>query len=78
MNDPNIDSLLEQGRVTLDMGARMQLYKDLQRDLVKEVYVVPLYLRPNVVLVNLHISNYQDNPTVAGNLWNVGDWFLAP
>lgn len=55
------------------MGARMQLYKDLQRDLVKDVYVVPLYLRPNVVLVNPHIGNYQDNPTVAGNLWNVGD-----
>jgi peptide/nickel transport system substrate-binding protein len=77
VNDPNINSLLEQGRVTLERAERMRLYKDLQRDLVKDVYVVPLYLRPNVVLVNPHIGNYQDNPTDAGNLWNVGDWFLT-
>lgn len=76
INDPNIDSLLDQARGELDLAARLRLYKDLQRELVKYVYVVPLSVVPLIALVNPNIGNYQDNPTNSGNLWNVGDWFL--
>lgn len=77
IHDLNIDSSLEQARRQLDMAARVQLYKDLQRVLVKEVYVVPLYVVPNIALVNPNIGNYQANPTNSGNCWNIGDWFLT-
>src|SRR5262249_30008640 len=77
VNDPNIDSLLDRGRVTLNVDTRTQLYKDIQRALVDQVIVVPLYLVPNLVMVQSTIGNEQDNPTSSGNLWNVGDWFLS-
>ncbi len=77
VNDQNIDIPLEEGRMTLDMSRRTQLYQDIQRVLVQDVYVIPLYLRPNLALVNPNIGNYQANPTDSGNLWNVSDWFLT-
>jgi peptide/nickel transport system substrate-binding protein len=76
VNDSNIDSALDQGRMTLNVETRTQLYKSLQRELVAHVYVVPLYLSPNITLVNPTIGNEQDNPIGLDNLWNVGDWFL--
>lgn len=77
VNDPVVDNLLDQGRMTLNLAARTQVYKDLQLEVVKHIYLVPLYLLPIPLLVNSAIGNEQDNPTSGGNLWNVGDWFLT-
>lgn len=77
LNDPLIDHDLDQGRKTLDTAARTHIYKALQQVLVQKVYVVPLFLFPNLALINPAIGNYQDNPFLGGNLWNVGDWFLT-
>jgi peptide/nickel transport system substrate-binding protein len=76
VKDSNIDRALDEGRMTLDAGKRAQLYQDLQRELVDHVFVVPLYLVPNIALVRPNIGNYHDNPLGFSNLWNVGDWFL--
>jgi peptide/nickel transport system substrate-binding protein len=77
VNDPLVDAELDQGRITLDTTARTHIYQALEQVLVQKVYVIPLYLFPNLALVNSSIGNYQANPFQApGNLWNVGDWFL--
>jgi ABC-type transport system substrate-binding protein len=75
VSDPNIDALLEQAGTESDTGKRTQLYQDLQRLLVKGVYTVPLFLRPNLALVRPNIGNYYPN-SAWSNIWNVGDWFL--
>jgi peptide/nickel transport system substrate-binding protein len=75
VKDPTIDNQLDQGRSTLNLDRRTQLYQDLQLLLVKGVYLIPLYLEANITLVNANIGNEQDNG-VWGNLWNVSDWFL--
>ncbi len=75
VSDTGVDQLLDEGRATLDGAQRSQIYKDVQRILVQKVYVVPLYLIPNIALTSAVIGNYLENPTVAGNEWNVGDWY---
>jgi peptide/nickel transport system substrate-binding protein len=75
VNDLGVDELLDEGRATLAIGARSQLYKDIQRILVQKVYVIPLYLEPNITLTSPVIGNYLVNPTLLGNEWNIGDWY---
>ncbi len=76
VNDLGVDELLDEGRVTLEPAARSEHYKDVQRILVQKVYVVPLYLVPNITLVSPKMGNFLANPVNIGNEWNIGDWFL--
>jgi ABC-type transport system substrate-binding protein/serine/threonine protein kinase len=76
VNDLGVDELLDEGRVTLDPATRSEHYKDVQRILVQKVYVVPLYLVPNITLTSPKIGNFLANPVDIGNEWNIGDWFL--
>jgi peptide/nickel transport system substrate-binding protein len=75
VNDTGVNQLLDEGRTTLDNAARSQIYKDVQRILVQKVYVIPLFLMPNITLTNPIIGNYLVNPTLVGNAWNIGDWY---
>ncbi|HEY7350198.1 MAG TPA: ABC transporter substrate-binding protein [Ktedonobacterales bacterium] len=75
VNDVGVDELLDEGRTTLGSAERSQIYKDVQRILVQKVYVIPLYLEPNIVLTSSIIGNYFTNPTLLGNAWNIGDWY---
>ncbi len=77
VNDPQVDQLLKQANSTLDVKKRHDLIIQLQRYLIEHVYVIPMYLRPNLTLTNPKVGNYFDNPTAAGNMWNIGDWYLT-
>jgi peptide/nickel transport system substrate-binding protein len=75
VDDRGVDELLDEGRTTLDSARRSQIYKGVQRILVQKVYVIPLYLEPNIALTSSLIGNYLTNPTLLGNAWNIGDWY---
>jgi ABC-type transport system substrate-binding protein len=75
VDDIGVDELLDEGRTTLDSARRSQIYKGVQRILVQKVYVIPLYLEPNIALTSSIIGNYVSNPTLLGNAWNIGDWY---
>jgi ABC-type transport system substrate-binding protein len=75
VDDIGVDELLDEGRTTLDSAVRSQIYKGVQRLLVQKVYVIPLYLEPNIALTSAVIGNYLTNPTMLGNAWNIGDWY---
>jgi peptide/nickel transport system substrate-binding protein len=75
VNDPNIDSELDEAETTVDLSVQTQLFKSLQHELVARVYVIPLYLSPHITFVSSNIVNEQDN-AFSDSLWNVGDWFL--
>jgi ABC-type transport system substrate-binding protein len=76
VDDLGVDALLDEGRATLEPAARSEHYKDVQRILVQKVYVVPLYLVPNITLTSPKMGNFLANPVDIGNEWNIGDWFL--
>jgi ABC-type transport system substrate-binding protein/serine/threonine protein kinase len=77
VNNTDVDELLDEGRTTLDSAQRSQDYKDVQHILIQEVYVVPLFLEPDITLTSPLIGNYLTNPTYLGNEWNIGDWYLT-
>ncbi len=76
VNDPNLDALLDQGRTTLHQQERNHIYQDAQRLIASQLYVLPLFLRPDVTLTSASVVNYIDNGTGVGNEWNIGDWWL--
>ena len=72
--NPEIDKLTEQGKMTVDMEQRKQIYYRMQEVLVQEVPVIPLYYRATIDVVKNNIANYRPNPTPAGNFWNAWQW----
>jgi ABC-type transport system substrate-binding protein/tRNA A-37 threonylcarbamoyl transferase component Bud32 len=74
--DPQIDNLLAQGRSTLDQSQRASIYRRLGRYIIAQSYLLPLYLLPNISLSSPRIGNYFDNPTLWGNAWNCGEWYV--
>jgi peptide/nickel transport system substrate-binding protein len=75
LNDPKLDSLLLQGRLTLDQQQRSNIYKQVQAYIAQQVYQVPLYDRADITLTDAHIGNYFPNSTSIGNQWNIGEWW---
>ncbi len=76
VNDPMVDQLLNQGSGTIDATKRSDIFKQLQKYIISQVYTIPLYLRPNITLTDNKVGNYFDNPTSAGNEWNIGEWYV--
>lgn len=69
-----IDKLAEQGKQTVDVEQRKQIYYRMQEIMVQEVPVIPLYYRATIDVVKNTIANYRPNPTFAGNFWNAWQW----
>lgn len=72
--NPEIDKLAEQGKQTVDVEQRKQIYYRMQEIMVQEVPVIPLYYRATIDVVKNNIANYRPNPTFAGNFWNAWQW----
>jgi peptide/nickel transport system substrate-binding protein len=75
LSDSKLDTMLLQGRLTLDQQQRSNIYKDAQAYIAQQVYQVPLYDRANITLTDAHIGNYFPNSTSIGNQWNIGEWW---
>jgi peptide/nickel transport system substrate-binding protein len=75
VQDPKVDKLLEEGRTTIDPSKRSNVYKQLQKYLIQQVYSIPLYLRPNITLTNGKLGNYFPNPITQENEWDIGEWW---
>lgn len=75
LQDPKLDSLLEQGRATMNQQQRATIYKNVQAYMIQQVYQVPLYERANITLTDGIVGNYFPNPTSIGNQWNIGEWW---
>jgi peptide/nickel transport system substrate-binding protein len=75
LHDPKLDTLLEQGRATLDQQQRTKIYQNVQAYMTQQVYQVPLYERANITLTDASVGNYFPNPTAIGNQWNIGEWW---
>jgi peptide/nickel transport system substrate-binding protein len=58
-NNPEMDALLEQGRVTLDPVARAQIYEDIQRLVLEENPYIPYYVIKNPYLLNSRVHDFR-------------------
>lgn len=76
VKDQNVDASLNEAKTELDPTTRHLDYQDVQRLIVQQVYLIPLFLLPNITLTSPNIGNYLPFPVFDANEWNVGDWFL--
>ena len=62
---------------TLDVNGRAALLKKAQDQMAKDVPLIPMYQRPVYVSYTEKLSGPKDNPTIAGPIWNIGEWSLG-
>jgi len=84
LNDPAVDSALEQARATLDRDQRAAAYADLEKALVADGSFLYLVRGENSLVVSDRIQGVQPKVREAhihgfsrGLLWNVHEWTLA-
>jgi len=75
INDPVIDSDLALGRSTADADSRDAIYQSLAQHLADTTSVLPMYMIPQVALVNPALGNYMSHPLDI-DTWNAADWFV--
>ncbi len=63
LNDPELDVLLEKGRVTIDPNRRAEIYKDLQHRMLAKGSVIILYAPLMVDVTRNNIKGYVQHPT---------------
>jgi len=64
--DPELDALLDEGKVELDIDKRIQIYKDVQRLVADQVYMLYPFTKPaNWQFVRDYVKNYEAMPSGA-------------
>lgn len=71
VNNPEIDSLLEQARTELDSSVRDGIYQQINQILSEEAYYIPLYWMPTSVVYN---PNLQGVKAVASQEYHFWDY----
>ena len=62
--DPELDRLLDAGKVELDVEKRIRIYKDVQRLVADQVYMIYPYTKPvNWQYVRDYVENYKAMPS---------------
>ncbi|MGG1662549.1 ABC transporter substrate-binding protein [Brevibacillus sp. NRS-1366] len=62
INDPKLDELLVKGRTTVDLEARKRVYSDIQKYMIEQVYIVPIYIDKQFIVVNKRVKNMKLGP----------------
>jgi len=73
---PALDAALTAGRSVYDPAARDSAYRDFQREYLNARCELPLFQHLDVTAVSHRLHNHRPNPTTAGDLWNVADWWV--
>jgi peptide/nickel transport system substrate-binding protein len=61
-NNPEVDRLLERGRVSFDETERKRIYSQLQKLLAEDLPCVPLWWWRNVVVKNPSVKGFVPYP----------------
>jgi peptide/nickel transport system substrate-binding protein len=80
VSDPALDALLLQLSAAPPTEGSAYPYSAYQRlaNLLNELIAyLPLLNEPDLVLVNDTLNNFKASPLLAGNTWNIGDWFTT-
>jgi len=58
-NNPEVDALLEQGRVTLDQEARADIYEQVQQLMLEDMPYIPFYQIEQAFLMSSRVQNFR-------------------
>jgi peptide/nickel transport system substrate-binding protein len=73
VDDPMLTNALKQGMQSLTFATRKKWYDLVQARVADQVYVIPLFPRPNITIDDGTIVNYKPNPSFV-NIWNTWEW----
>jgi peptide/nickel transport system substrate-binding protein len=71
------DKLLDEAAKTLDENKMRDLFNQADEIMAKEAYVLPLFQKPVFVAVYNEYRFVRNNPTAAGQTYNIEEWGLA-
>ena len=63
-SNPEVDALLEQGRITTDLQERKEIYARAQQLIVEDAPMAFLYMNPQTSAYWNHVQGFDVNPTV--------------
>jgi len=61
-SNPEVDALLEQARVEPDIGARVELYREIEQMLVSDAACLPLYFDVSYMLAKPYVEDFVVTP----------------
>jgi oligopeptide transport system substrate-binding protein len=67
----SVDALLEQARVTSDVGSRMELYHSAEQSVVQDAPCLPLWFGQNYYLVKPYVKGFNPASTIISSLKDV-------
>lgn len=75
-NNPQVDKLLEQGRLELDQNKRMKIYHEFSRILLEDSPIVYLYEGYGLPAIHKRVRGIDNPAPPAGIGWNSQDWYI--
>jgi peptide/nickel transport system substrate-binding protein len=75
-NNPQVDKLLEQGRLELDPDKRMKIYHEFSRLLLEDSPIVYLFEGYGLPAIHKRIRGIDNPAPPAGIGWNSQDWYI--
>ncbi len=75
-NNPQVDKLLEQGRLELNPNKRMKIYHEFSRILLEDSPIVYLYEGYGLPAIHKRVRGIDNPAPPAGIGWNSQDWYL--
>lgn len=75
-NNPQVDKLLEQGRMELDIEKRMKIYHEFARILLEDSPIVYLYAGYGLPAIHKRIKGIDDPAPPAGIGHNFYEWYI--
>ena len=70
-SDPEVDRLLEEARVTLDESRRLDLYAQVERKVLSDAPVIPLYFCRNFRVADTRVQGQVLDPMGLMDMWKV-------
>lgn len=75
-NNPEVDRLLEQGRLELNPDKRMKIYHEFSRILLEDSPIVYLYEGYSLPAIHKRVRGIDNPAPPAGIGWNSQDWYI--
>jgi len=73
--DPQLDTLCQQGAQEVDVNKRVQIYKQVQTEWKDYLPTIELYERPDVFTHSTNFGNFAASVNTCLAVCNVADWF---
>ncbi len=73
----DVTKWINEADASLDLAKRAELSKMISAQMAKDLPLIPLYQRLQILSFQDKVKGPDNNPTLEGPFWNLGDWWLS-